>query len=58
VKITPDTKVERALYKMLLSEKRENARLKKALAALRANIAERNARNQIRRVSSKLKPHN
>jgi hypothetical protein len=57
VKITPDTKIERALYRLLLDEKCKTEKLRKRVAVLEAEKREHIARSRVSKLSRHLKPH-
>jgi len=55
IKVVPDTKTERTLYRMLLAEMRENERLRKALSIARERLIHWQARGMVKRVASGFK---
>jgi len=59
IKIVPDTKIEAALYKMLLQEKRKTARLLAEIAEMRQTNHEYKLKRMVRPLARQLKPsHN
>jgi hypothetical protein len=59
IEIRPDTRVEKALYKMLHAERRRNERLLETLTSMKDGLHERNVRRKLHQLSAKLVPqHN
>jgi hypothetical protein len=59
VRVEPDTRVERTLYRLLLKEQRKVASLTQQVNELIRERREAKTRGQIRRIAAKLQPsHN